>query len=31
MGDRIAAVATVFRDKQSLEAEAAMERGDAAA
>jgi NADPH-dependent 2,4-dienoyl-CoA reductase/sulfur reductase-like enzyme/nitrite reductase/ring-hydroxylating ferredoxin subunit len=27
-GGRIAAVATVFRDKESLEAEAAMERGD---
>ncbi|HEX4964177.1 MAG TPA: FAD-dependent oxidoreductase [Thermoanaerobaculia bacterium] len=30
-GDRIAAVATVWRDKESLEAELAMERGDAAA
>ncbi|HEV8582521.1 MAG TPA: FAD-dependent oxidoreductase [Thermoanaerobaculia bacterium] len=27
-GDRIAAVATVFRDRESLEAELAMERGD---
>ncbi len=27
-GGRVAAVATVFRDKESLEAEAAMERGD---
>ena len=30
-GDRIAAVATVYRDKESLDAERAMERGDAAA
>ncbi|MFY9821708.1 MAG: FAD-dependent oxidoreductase [Thermoanaerobaculia bacterium] len=30
-GGRIAAVATVWRDKESLEAELAMERGDAAA
>jgi apoptosis-inducing factor 3 len=30
-GDRIAAVATVFRDAESLAAELAMERGDAAA
>jgi NADPH-dependent 2,4-dienoyl-CoA reductase/sulfur reductase-like enzyme/nitrite reductase/ring-hydroxylating ferredoxin subunit len=30
-GDRITAVATVYRDKESLEAERAMERGDAAA
>ncbi len=30
-GDRIAAVATVFRDRESLEAEVAMERGDEAA
>jgi NADPH-dependent 2,4-dienoyl-CoA reductase/sulfur reductase-like enzyme len=30
-GSRIAAVATVWRDKESLEAELAMERGDAAA
>ena len=30
-GDRIAAVATIFRDTESLEAELAMERGDAEA
>ena len=30
-GSRIAAVATVWRDKESLEAELAMERGDATA
>ncbi len=30
-GDRIAAVATIFRDRESLEAEIAMETGDAAA
>jgi NADPH-dependent 2,4-dienoyl-CoA reductase/sulfur reductase-like enzyme/nitrite reductase/ring-hydroxylating ferredoxin subunit len=30
-GDRIAAVATIFRDRESLEAELAMEAGDAAA
>ena len=30
-GDRIAAVATIFRDRESLEAEIAMEQGDATA
>jgi hypothetical protein len=31
MAGRIAAVATVFRDRESLEAELAMERGDVGA
>jgi NADPH-dependent 2,4-dienoyl-CoA reductase/sulfur reductase-like enzyme/nitrite reductase/ring-hydroxylating ferredoxin subunit len=31
LGDRIAAVATIFRDQESLEAELAMEAGDATA
>ena len=31
VGGRIAAVATIFRDRESLEAEIAMEAGDAAA